>query len=255
MEPLGALTMRAAERQANRGPIPLHVPGKRLAIVQSSYIPWKGYFDLINSVDEFVLFDDVQYTRRDWRNRNRIKTPTGLAWLSIPVSSKGNFEAPIKQIQVEDASWAGRHWRTIRSNYARAAHFRAYADVLEPLYLQSDELHLSAINRRFLSAICDVLGIRTKISWSWEYEILPGKTERLVSICRQAKADIYISGPSAAAYIDAQQFENAGIELVYFDYGGYPSYQQLFPPFEHSVSVLDLILNEGPEAPRYMLSF
>jgi WbqC-like protein family len=255
MEPLGALTMRAAERQANRGPIPLHVPGKRLAIVQSSYIPWKGYFDLINSVDEFVLFDDVQYTRRDWRNRNRIKTPTGLAWLSIPVSSKGNFEAPIKQIQVEDASWAGRHWRTIRSNYARAAHFRAYADVLEPLYLQCDELHLSAINRRFLSAICDVLGIRTKISWSWEYEILPGKTERLVSICRQAKADIYISGPSAAAYIDAQQFENAGIELVYFDYGGYPSYQQLFPPFEHSVSVLDLILNEGPEAPRYMLSF
>jgi hypothetical protein len=231
------------------------VPGKRLAIVQSNYIPWKGYFDLIHSVDEFVLFDDVQYTRRDWRNRNRIKTSAGPAWLSIPVSSKGQFESPIKEICVDDRTWASRHWRTIRSNYARAAHFRTYAEVLERLYLECDELQLSAINRRFLSAICEILGIGTKISWSWDYEILPGKTERLVSICRQAKADTYISGPSAATYIDAEQFENAGIELVYFKYDTYPAYQQLFPPFEHSVSVLDLILNEGPNAPRYMLSF
>jgi WbqC-like protein len=248
--------MRAAGRQANGGPAAAsHVPGKRLAIVQSSYIPWKGYFDLINTVDEFVLFDDVQYTRRDWRNRNRIKTSAGLAWLSIPVSSKGQFESPIKEICVDDRTWASRHWRTIRSNYARAAHFRSYAEILEQLYLQCDESHLSAINRRFLVAICEVLGIRTRITWSWDYEILPGKTERLVSLCRQAKADVYISGPSAAAYIDAQQFENAGIELVYFDYSRYPPYQQLFPPFEHSVSVLDLILNEGPNAPRFMLSF
>lgn len=231
------------------------VAGKRVAIVQSSYIPWKGYFDLINSVDEFVLFDDVQYTRRDWRNRNRIKTPAGLAWLSIPVSSKGNFDAPIKQIRVDDASWAARHWRSIRANYARARHFRSYSSVLEDLYLGCNEVYLSAVNRRFVSAICEILGIETKLTWSWEYEILPGKTERLVAICQQAKADIYISGPSAASYIDRQQFADAGIELVYFNYEGYPPYQQLYPPFEHSVSVLDLILNEGPEAPRYMLSF
>jgi WbqC-like protein len=231
------------------------VPGKRLAIVQSSYIPWKGYFDLMNSVDEFVLFDDVQYTRRDWRNRNRIKTPGGLAWLSIPVNSKGQFEAPIKEIRVDDRTWAPRHWRTIRANYARAPHFRSYSSILEQLFLGSDEAYLSAINRRFLSAICELLGIRTKVTWSWEYEILPGKTERLVSICRQAKADVYVSGPSAGAYIDSQQFEDAGIELLYFDYSGYPPYRQLFPPFEHSVSVLDLILNEGPDAPRFMLSF
>src|SRR5262249_44950963 len=163
---------------------------------------------------EFVLFDDVQYTRRDWRNRNRIKTSEGPAWLSIPVSSKGQFESPIKEICVDDRTWASRHWRTIRSNYARAAHFRTYAEVLERLYLECNELHLSAINRRFLSAICEILGIGTKISWSWDYEILPGKTERLVSICRQAKADTYISGPSAATYIDTAQFEDAGIELV-----------------------------------------
>jgi hypothetical protein len=237
------------------GPDSHRVAGKRVAIVQSSYIPWKGYFDLINNVDEFVLFDDVQYTRRDWRNRNRIKTPAGLAWLSIPVGSKGHFEAPIRQICVDDPSWAARHWRTIRSNYARAAHFRSYSSLLEELYLECDEVSLSAVNRRFLSAICEILGIRTKLTWSWDYEILPGKTERLVEICRQAKGTVYVSGPSAASYIDAQRFEQAGIELEYFDYGGYPPYRQLFPPFEHSVSVLDLILNEGPDARRYMLSF
>jgi len=229
--------------------------GKRIAIVQSSYIPWKGYFDLMNSVDEFVLFDDVQYTRRDWRNRNRIKTSGGPAWLSIPVSSKGQYDAPIKEIRVDDGTWAARHWRTIRANYARASHFRSYAAVIEQMYCQCAETHLSGINRRCLAAICELLGIRTKLSWSWEYNIIDGKTERLVSICRQAGAAVYLSGPSAAAYLDARHFENAGIELVYFDYAGYPPYRQLFPPFDHHVSVLDLILNEGPDARRFMLSF
>jgi hypothetical protein len=231
------------------------VPGKRLAIIQSSYIPWKGYFDLINSVDEFVLFDDAQYTRRDWRNRNRIKTSHGPAWLSIPVSSKGQFDAPIREIRVDDVEWASRHWRTIQANYARAAYFRKYSDLLEELYLASGESYLCDINRRFLAAVCGILGIGTRLTWSWDYQLDEGKTERLVSICRQAAADVYVSGPSAASYIDPQQFRDAGIELVYFDYSGYPEYRQLFPPFEHRVSVFDLILNEGPDAPRYMLSF
>ena len=231
------------------------MPDKRLAIVQSSYIPWKGYFDLINSVDEFVLFDDMQYTRRDWRNRNRIKTPRGPAWLSIPVSSKGQFDEAIRRIRVDDADWASRHWRTIRANYARAPHFRTWSDRLEPLYLDCRESYLSDVNRRFLSAICEMLGIRTRLSWSWEYDLEDGKTERLVSICRQAGAGVYVTGPSAAAYLDAQLFRDAGIELIYFDYAAYPEYRQLYPPFEHRVSVLDLLLNEGPDAPRYMLSF
>ena len=231
------------------------MPKKRIAIVQSSYIPWKGYFDLVNSVDEFVLFDDVQYTRRDWRNRNRIKTSNGTVWLSIPVSSKGQFDEPVKSIRVSDQEWGSRHWRTLRANYARAAHFRTYAPLLESLYLDCEESHLSAINRRFLTALCGILGIRTKLTWSWDYEVGAGKTERIVSICRQAGADVYVSGPSAASYLDARQFEEANVELVYFDYSRYPEYRQLFPPFEHRVSVLDLILNEGPEAPRYMVSF
>ena len=229
--------------------------GKRLAIVQSNYIPWKGYFDLINSVDEFVLFDDVQYTRRDWRNRNRIKTSAGTIWLSIPVSSKGQFNAPIKNIRVEDESWAACHWRAIQSNYARAAYFRTYSGLLEDLYLRCDESYLSLINRRFLSGLCEILGIRTKLSWSSDYRIEAGKTSGS-SASADRPVPTFTSPDHQRLPISTRRSSKPpALNSCYFDYTGYPPYRQLFPPFEHQVSVLDLILNEGPEAPRYMLSF
>lgn len=227
----------------------------KIAIVQSSYVPWKGYFDLIHSVDEFVLFDDVQFTRRDWRNRNLIKTPSGTAWLTIPVNSKGNYLAPIKDISISDPAWGARHWKMLSANYARAPHFRRYAEAVEALYLENRETRLSMVNYNWVKTICGILGIFTKLSWSMEYELVSGKTERLVGICRQAGATTYISGPSALDYIEPGQFAAAGVELSYFDYSGYPEYSQLFPPFDHHVSVLDLIFNQGPDAPRYMLSF
>jgi WbqC-like protein family len=227
---------------------------KRVAIVQSNYIPWKGYFDLIRAVDEFVLFDDVQYTRRDWRNRNKIKTPQGAAWLTIPVSTKGQYYEPIKSITASDLSWTTRHWQTIAANYARARFFRNYAETIERAYRECVDTHLSAINFRFISTICGILGITTKITWSMDYTLAEGKTERLVSICEQAGADLYLSGPAARDYIDQTLFDAANVRLVYADYTGYPEYTQLFPPFDHYVSALDLIFNEGPEATRYMLS-
>jgi hypothetical protein len=227
----------------------------RIAIVQSSYVPWKGYFDLIHSVDEFVLFDDVQFTRRDWRNRNRIKTPHGPAWLTIPVNTKGKYLDPIKDIRVSEPLWGVQHWKTLAGNYARTPYFSKYADSFERLYLGCRDTHLSAINYTWIQAICEILGIGTKLSWSMDYELVNGKTERLVGICRQAGAKSYISGPSARSYIDDQQFLAANVEVSYFDYSGYPEYSQLFPPFDHHVSILDLIFNQGPDARRYMLSF
>jgi hypothetical protein len=229
--------------------------GKKVAVVQSSYIPWKGYFDLIHAVDEFILFDDVQYTRRDWRNRNLIKTKDGPAWLTVPVKSTGNYGAPIRAIEVDGQKWREKHWRTIAASYARAPHFRDYACALEGLYLRSSETRLSAVNRAFLESLCDLLGIRTRLSWSTDYEIIEGRTERIVHLCRQAGAATYVSGPSARGYIDPAPFAAAGIELVFFDYSGYPEYPQLFPPFRHEVSVLDLLFNEGPRATSRMLTF
>ncbi len=228
---------------------------KKLAIVQSSYIPWKGYFDLIGSVDEFILFDDVQFTRRDWRNRNVIKTPHGLEWLTIPVAVKGRYHQKICDTQISDPAWGDKHWASLLHNYAKAPFFEHYRSVLEPLY-GSRETSLSAVNHAFIRAICGILGIQTRITWSMDYRPLKeGKTERLVDLCRRAGASEYLSGPAARDYIEPAQFDAAGIALRFFDYGGYPEYPQRFGKFEHGVTVLDLLFNTGQEAPRYMKSF
>src|SRR6266542_1166967 len=139
---------------------------KKVAILQSSYIPWKGYFDLINLVDEFILFDDMQYTRRDWRNRNIIKTPKGPIWLTIPVEVKGKYYQKIKDTIISDPNWGKTHWATVVHNYSKARYFAMYREVFENLYLNSEEKFLSRVNYLFLSAICEILGIKTKISWS-----------------------------------------------------------------------------------------
>ena len=226
-----------------------------MAILQSNYIPWKGYFDLINLVDEFILFDDMQYTRRDWRNRNIIKTAAGLKWLTIPVAVKGNFSQKIKDTIISDPRWARRHWDSIVHSYSKAKYFALYREVFENLYLSCEERFLSRINYLFISTICRILGIESKLSWSDDYHTADGKTERLVSLCKQAGATTYISGPAGREYLDEALFELERIELVYMDYSSYPEYRQLFQPFEHRVSIIDLIFNEGPEATKYMKSF
>lgn len=226
--------------------------GKSVAIVQSSYIPWKGYFDLIRSVDEFILFDDMQFTRRDWRNRNRIKSPSGPIWLTIPVQVKGRYYQRIDETKTAEANWASRHWQTIQRCYRRAPHFARYEPIFEELYLGRQEEFLSRINYRFIKAICELLGISTLITWSTDYSSAPGKTARLVHLCRQVGARHYLSGPSARAYLEPTLFEEAGLTLSFADYGGYPEYRQLYPPFDHNVSIIDLLFNEGPESSQFL---
>jgi len=225
---------------------------KRVAILQSSYIPWKGYFDLMRQVDEFILYDDAQFTRRDWRNRNQIKTKDGLLWLTIPVHVKGLFTQVIKDVVISDTGWGGKHFKTIAAAYARAPYFRMYRDMIEELYRGDASLRLSEVNRRFIEAFADLLGIRTTLSWSMDYELPDGRVERLVSLCQQARATAYLSGPAAKDYIDPKLFADAGIDLSYMEYSGYPEYAQIHPPFTHHVSVIDLIFNVGPAAPEYL---
>jgi hypothetical protein len=229
--------------------------GKTVAIVQSCYIPWKGYFDVIQSADVFVLYDDVQYTRRDWRNRNQIKTAAGPRWITIPVNVKGRYHQHICDVTISDADWADRHWKSIRHAYARAPYFDRYASDLEALYRDCDATSLSEINERFLRAICAWFSITTPIVQSNTFTLSEDRTDRLIEICRQLDATHYLSGPAAKAYIDEDLFAAAGIEVVWMDYDGYPEYSQLYSPFVHEVSALDLLLNVGPDAPRYMKSF
>lgn len=227
---------------------------KKIAIVQSNYIPWKGYFDLIAQVDEFILYDCVQYTRRDWRNRNHIKTPQGPRWMSIPVASKGRFKDRISDMQVCDSRWRQKHWQAIHTNYAGARCFQYYADSIHNLYTEYRAIYLSEINRDFLVAICKLLGIHTRISSCDDYQVDRhlDKNENLTALCHAAGGTEYVSGRSAEAYLCPQVFENSGIRVTYTDYSGYTEYNQLFGPFVHEVSIIDLIFNEGDRAIDFM---
>lgn len=227
---------------------------KRIAILQSNYIPWKGYFDLINSVDEFIIYDDMQYTKNDWRNRNKIKSPTGLHWLTIPVRQT-QLAQKIKDTQVADVNWQKKHWGTIKQFYAKVPSFKQSQFLFEDLYLNCNLTYLSEINYRFIVAINSLLGITTKISWSWDYGLIEGKTERLVDLVQKAGGTQYISGPAAKDYLNEELFEQAGINVSWMDYSGYKEYQQLYPPFEHGVSIIDLVLHEGHNVQKFMKSF
>jgi hypothetical protein len=246
-----------------RFPIGEHLEGraaprdmpKNVAIVQSNYVPWKGYFDLIGSVDEFILLDDLQYTRRDWRNRNQIKTMAGLFWLSIPVEVKGRAGQAIKDVRVVSARWASKHWRTLQHHYARARAFEPLRDPVAEMYRDAAHLEsLSLINHLFITRICRLLGIRTRLTWSMDYASVPGKSERLLSLCLASGATHYVSGPMAKSYLDLAIFERARIPVTFFDYADYRPYPQLYPPFTHNVSILDLLLSEGHEAARFLKS-
>lgn len=226
----------------------------KVAIVQSCYIPWKGYFDIIGAVDHFVLYDDVQYARRHWHNRNRILTRDGPVWLTIPVNSRGKYHQNIDEVTISEP-WAEKHWKTIQSNYARAPFMDRYRDWLGALYEEAEGLErLSAVNALFLKAIMAELGIRTTLSWSSDHSVGGRKTDRLLALCRTLGAKTYLSGPAAQAYFEDDKFAAAGIGVEWMDYSGYPEYRQLHAGFEHGVSVLDLLLNTGPDARRYMKS-
>lgn len=228
----------------------------KAAIVQSSYIPWKGFFDIIHDVDVFVLYDDVQFTRRDWRNRNKIRAGQDLKWLTIPVKSKGNYYQKICETEISDPAWADQHWNQIKQFYRKAKCFDQVSELLAPCYEAArEETLLSRINYNFTVAIRDFLNIDTKIVWSMDYEVSGQKTDRLIALCQAIGADSYLSGPSARAYMEEEKFQAAGIELAYKDYSGYPEYRQLAEPFEHGVSIVDLLMNEGADAPRYIWDF
>jgi len=226
---------------------------KRIVILQSNYIPWKGYFDLISMAHEFIFYDEVQYTKNDWRNRNKIKTPTGLHWLTIP--AKQEFLAQrILDTKVMDDKWRKKHFQTIRQFYSKAACFTDEIEFIENLYATCTFDSISEINYHFISRIAAHLGIATKLSWSQDYGLVEGKTERLVDLVQKAGGTEYLSGLAAKDYLDLSLFEAVGIEVKWADYSGYSEYPQVHPPFEHGVSILDLLLNTGPEAKQYLKS-
>ncbi|HEV3247417.1 MAG TPA: WbqC family protein [Beijerinckiaceae bacterium] len=229
---------------------------KSIAILQSNYIPWKGYFDLIAAVDEFLIFDEVQYTRRDWRNRNKIVLQGSVKWLTIPVRTKGHLFGSIEEIETDGHGWAEQHWKTITHAYRRAAYFGNYEAVLEAAFQRAASLvRLTDINELFLRTITGLLHIETPIARA---NVVPRTmqlpTDRLVEICLGRQATEYVSGPAGRAYIEVEKFGDAQVALSYANYSGYPVYEQHANAFEHGVSILDVLMRCGPAARGHLKS-
>jgi hypothetical protein len=229
---------------------------KRIAILQSNYIPWIGYFDIIKSVDEFIVYDSVQYTKNDWRNRNRIKTASGIQWLSIPVHTSNSFGQSIKDVRIVDSNWTKKHWRSLESSLNKAEHFDEYRDIWFQLYEDARNMEfLHDVNLLFLKTLCRNLGVSTTINLDTSIEFSGNSpTAKLISICKASGADYYLTGPSALSYLEMDLFQESRINLEIIDYSKYRQYKQLFGRFESNLSVLDLLANEGSNAKSHLLT-
>ena len=219
---------------------------KKVAIIQSSYLPWKGYFDIINEVDTFVFYDCVQFTKRDWRTRNFI-----IKQINVPVNS--DISKPINEIIIDTKqSWQEEHFKGFEMNYGKAKFFKEFKFILNELYKKKKWQSLSDLNQHTIIKISKLLGIKTEFIDSRKLELKGNKTDRLIDALKKIGATEYISGPSAKNYIEDEKFKRAGIKIIYKDYSNYPQYTQLWGDFKHNVNILDLIFNTGKKAPYYI---
>lgn len=222
----------------------------KIAIMQPTYLPWLGYFDLADDVDLFVLLDNVQFAKRSWQQRNRVKIAAGLAWLTVPVNVSGRYHQRISEAAVSDTSFADTHLRTIAHNYAKAPHYKEYypsfADALRRGASTGRVADLNAILIRYFF---DALGIETPLTRASEMGVEGKRSELLANICRAAHAGRYVSALGSAVYLfdEARVFHDAGLEVVFQHYE-HPTYFQLLPPFVAYASAVDLLLNEGPRS-------
>ncbi len=227
-----------------------------VAILQSNYIPWVGYFELMQSVDFFIIYDEVQYTKNDWRNRNLIKTDKGKLWLTIPCKVKGENFQSISDVIVSNNHWRKKHWLSLSNYYRKSEFFASYKDIFQKIYNQNNIESLSEINISFIKEIKNILGIDTKIINSSEIprkkESYKNPTTRLVEICDALNASSYKSGPAAKKYFDVELAKSNKIDIVWFEYKEYKEYKQLYPPFIKNLSVLDLIFNIGNDVKKYI---
>ena len=231
---------------------------RTIVVTQSNYLPWRGWFDMLRQADGLVLLDSVQFTRRDWRNRNRIKTAQGPIWLTVPVEAKGRYDQAVDETRISDYGWAEAHLRSIALAYARAPHAPAVLPWLqEQLRAVAAEPLLTRVNETLIRALCLRLGLGLPITRDGDLlprAELPGldPSERLAALAAAMGATRYVSGPAAQAYLDPAPFARRGIAVAWMDYSGYPEYPQLYGAFAPAVSVVDLLLNLGDDAPRYL---
>jgi hypothetical protein len=220
---------------------------KWISILQSNYIPWRGYFDIVRKSDVFVIYDEVQYTKNDWRNRNVIQTKVGSQWLTIPVKQLSLNQA-IKDTKIASNNWAQKHWNAIQLTYAKANHFSEIETWLSELYREVKQYEsLSEVNVFFLKNILAKLAIQTEIINSENLHLKGDKNEKLIDAVVKLKGNCYLSGPAAKSYLDLDLFQKNGIAVEWMDYSNYSPYQQWETNFNGAVSILDTIAHCGTD--------
>jgi hypothetical protein len=229
----------------------VRVNGKRVVILQSNYLPWKGFFDLIRRADLLVFYDDTQYTKNDWRNRNLIKTPRGRDWITIPCGPR-HLHRRIDEVQPVHSRWQRSHWDQLYQNYRATPHFADYRPFFEDFYLHQTWTNLSALNQYLIQHIAEFLQIRTPFLQAAELNVGGAKEERLINVLLKVGATTYLSGPTGRNFLRPELFREAGIQIDWMDYTHYQTYRQRFPPFHHEVSIVDLLFNEGPAAAQFL---
>jgi hypothetical protein len=222
----------------------------KVGVIQSNYIPWRGYFDFINSVDLFVIYDDVQYSKGSWRNRNQLKFADGPKWITLPV--KVNLGMAINEVTVKELDWKKQHADLLKASLGNAPFFNDAMQVWEQGIAVSSPF-LTDLNISITNSICQYLEITTKIVRSEPYELKGSKTDRLMDLFKKIGATSYLSGPAAESYLDVEMFKQNEISLIYKSYA-YKEYPQQFEGFSPAVTILDLIANVGPDAKNYYKS-
>lgn len=219
-----------------------------MVILQPGYLPWTGYFDMMDKCDLFVHHVDVQYDKQSWRNRNRIRTEAGWSWLSVPVELTGYSTGLIMDIRIDNTkAWARKHLNLLTQNYRRAPYFDRYAGLFESALLSGWEL-LSDLDLHMAGLLMRELGLNTRTMLSTEFDLEGLKAEdRVLEICRQAGATEYLNGPAGKILYTPERFEAAGIALTWHDYR-HPEYMQQYPGFVPYLSVVDLLFNHGPDS-------
>ena len=229
----------------------------RIGALQPGYLPWLGFFDQIARCDVFILYDDLPYARRDWRNRNRIKTPRGPLWLTVPVVNDGLSRKAIREVEIrEDTRWRQRHWRILQANYGRAPHFCDHRDFLARLYARPWR-RLVDLDVDIIAYLLTALGIKTEVVLSsaegLEAAFLRSRpeqgdaTDRIAFLCERLGADCFLEGALGRTFLDSARLAARGITLEFHDYA-HPRYRQLFGPFIPYLSVIDLLMNHGVQS-------
>ena len=220
---------------------------RRICIIQSAYIPWRGFFDLIDRCDEYVILDGAQFVKGHWQNRNRVRGPAGPTWLSIPVVTADRLGQSIEDVRVSDRGWAQTHWRKLATYYADAPFFAAMGPTLQALFEDAGRCErLTEINEILMRGIAGLLGIETTFVRDTIYDPQGMRTDRVVDICIKAGATHYLTGPSARVYLDETPFTEAGIAVEWMAYPAYTPYAQGAHPYDPALSIIDLLLNAGP---------